>query len=402
MLNETCQHIGGSPMSSKRLKFLGKTAISGVGYTEFSRNSGKTVLQLATEACKNAIEDSGISIEDVDGVLSFSALNDSVSSEAVATALGMRKQNYIVNLNTGGQAPSLLVMMAAAAIESGMAENILVFRALNGRSGKRIGGMQILGDGSQFRDPIGYTGQPAYFAMWARRYMIETGATWEDIAAVPIAQRKYAQLNERAIIKDPLTIEDYLESPYIVEPFRRPDCTPEVDGAVAVLVTSLKNARQMKHAPAVIEGAAYACGPRSGIDMSDDLLWDDYTKNYLHIIADDLWESAGITPKDVDFAEIYDCFSTTVLYGLEALGFVERGGAGEFVRSGETGIDGELPVNTHGGLLCEGYVHGMNTLSEAVLQIQRRGGKRQVKNANIGVVTSGAQVDGSALILRRD
>ena len=389
-------------MKRKRLSFIGKTAISGVGYTEFSKSSGKTVLQLATEACKKAIEDSGISMQDVDGVLSFSALNDSVSSEAVATALGLPKQNYIVNFNTGGQAPSLLVMMAASAIESGMAENVLIFRALNGRSGKRIGGMQVFGDASQFRDPVGYTGQPSYFAMWARRYMIETGATWEDIAAVPIAQRKYAEWNERAIIREPLTLESYLESPYIVEPFRRPDCTTEVDGACAILVTSADNARQMNPDPVIIEGAAYGCGSRSGIDMSDDLLWEDYTKNYLHLIVDDLWESAGITPKDVDFAEIYDCFSTTVLFALEALGFTERGEAGEFVRAGETGLDGQLPVNTHGGLLCEGYLHGMNTIAEAVLQIQGRGGKRQVKNANIGVVTSGAQVDGSALILRRD
>jgi acetyl-CoA acetyltransferase len=389
-------------LTKKRPAFLGNTAVVGVGYTEFTRQSGKSVLELASEACSKAVIDAGLELKDVDGVVSFSVLGDSVPSEAVATALGLPKQNYILNLNIGGQAPAYSVMLAAMAIEAGLADNILVFRALNGRSGKRIGGMQVAGEAAQFRDPIGYIGQPAYGAMWARRYMIETGATIEDIAAVPIAQRKYAMMNERAIIKKPLTFEDYLESPLIADPFRKADCTSEVDGACAMLVTSLKNARQLNHTPAIIEGASYVCGPRSGLDMNDKLLWDDITTNYTSLLAKPLWESAGIGPREVDFAEFYDCFSSAVLFALEGLGFTGRGEAGAFIRAGETGLNGRLPVNTHGGLLCEGYIHGMNTLAEGVLQIQGRGGNRQVPNANIGVVTSGNQADGSALILRRD
>ncbi|MGE7781650.1 thiolase C-terminal domain-containing protein [Peribacillus sp. NPDC097264] len=389
-------------MTKKRLDYLGNTAIVGVGYTEFLRQSGRSVLDLASEACSKAVFDAGMELKDIDGVVSFSVLGDSVPSESVATALGLPKQNYILNLNTGGQAPAYTVMLAAMAIEAGLAENILVFRALNGRSGKRIGGMHVAGEAAQFRDPIGYIGQAAYSAMWARRYMIETGATIEDIAAVPIAQRKYAMLNDRAIIKKLLTFEDYLDSPMIADPFRKVDCTPEVDGACAMLVTSLKNARQLNHTPAVIEGAAYICGSGSGLDMNDSLLWGDLTRNYTSILSKPLFESAGLKPSDVDFAELYDCFSSAVLIALEGLGLVGRGEAGALIRAGETGIDGRLPVNTHGGLLCEGYVHGMNTLAEAVLQIQGRGGDRQVPKANIGVVTSGNQVDGSALLLRRD
>lgn len=389
-------------MTNKRPAFLGKTAIAGVGYTNFSRQSGKSVLALASEACANAVSDAGLELKDVDGVVSYSVLGDSASSESVATALGLPEQNYILNLNIGGQAPAYSVMLAAMAIEAGLAENILVFRALNGRSGKRIGGMQVAGAAAQFRDPIGYIGQPAYSAMWARRYMIETGATIEDLAAVPIAQRQYAMMNDRAIIQKPLTFEDYLESPMIADPFRKADCTSEVDGACAVLVTSLKTARQLNNTPVVIEGAAYIRGTRSGLDMSEHLLWDDISRNYTSLLSNKLWESAGIGPSEVDFAELYDCYSSAVLLALEGLGFTGRGEAGAFVRSGETGLHGRLPVNTHGGLLCEGYVHGMNTLTEAVLQIQGRGGVRQVPKGNIGVVTSGNQVDGSALILRRD
>ena len=389
-------------MTKKRPAFLGNTAIVGVGYTEFTRQSGRSVLDLATEACSKAIFDAGMELKEVDGVISFSVLGDSVASETVATGLGLPKQNYILNLNTGGQAPAYTVMLAALAIEAGLAENVLVFRALNGRSGKRIGGMHVAGDTAQFREPIGYIGQPAYGAMWARRYMIETGATSEDIAAVPIAQRKYAMLNERAIVKKPLTYEDYLESPMIADPFRKVDCTSEVDGACAMLVTSLKNARKLRHTPAVIEGAAYVCGPRSGLDMNDSLLWDDISTNYTNLLSKPLFDSAGLKPNDVDFAELYDCFSSAVIFAMEGLGLVGRGEAGAFIRAGETGLNGRLPVNTHGGLLCEGYVHGMNTVAEAVLQIQGRGGARQVPRANIGVVTSGNQVDGSALLLRRD
>ena len=115
-------------------------------------------------------------------------------------------------------------------------------------------------------------------------------------------------------------------------------------------------------------------GPRSGLDIGDHLLWDDYTRNYTSLLRDDLFGRAGITPGDVQVAEIYDCFTSTVLMGLEGLGLCDRGGAGALVRSGETALDGRLPTNTHGGLLSEGYLHGMNTVAEAVLQVQGRAG----------------------------
>ena len=382
--------------------FLGKTAISGVGYTKFSKNSNKSVLSLATEACTKAIEDSGISIDEVDGIANFSMLGDSVPSQAVATSLAVKKMNFVMDFHQGGQSPCYMVMLAAMAVEAGLAKNILVYRALNGRSGIRVGSTPVSGPAGQYRYPVGYTAYPQYVGMWARRYMIETGATYEDLAAVPIAQRKYAELNERAIIRKPLTLNDYLQSPMIADPFRLVDCTSEIDGACAVLVTSLDRARTLRHTPVVIRGAAYVAGTRSGLDIGDTLLWDDYTRNFSYFLADDLWKSAKMGPEDMDFAEIYDCFSSTVLVTLEGLGFVKTGEAGPFIRSGETALNGKLPVNTHGGLLSEGYLHGMNTVTEAVLQLQGRSGKRQVPKSNACVVTSGAMADGSALVLTRD
>ncbi len=241
-----------------------------------------------------------------------------------------------------------------------------------------------------------------YIAMWARRYMHETGATTEDLASVAIAQRAYATRNERAILRKPLDLETYLDSPMIADPLRAADCTSEVDGACAVLVTSAGRARSLRHPPALIASAAYRAGPRPGLDIGDQLMYSDYTRNFTGLLRDELFGRAGLQQSDVDFAEIYDCFTSTVLFGLEGLGLCERGAAGAFVRSGATGQHGRLPVNTNGGLLAEGYLHGMNTVAEAVLQIQGRGGDRQVPRHEVAVVTSGALVDGSALVLTAD
>lgn len=390
-----------SQPSRRRPSFVGRTAIAGVGLTGFTRRSGRSVLSLAVEACRNAVEDAGLSRSVVDGIVSFSVLNDSVPGQAVATALGLPPLDYVLDLSLGGQAPSFMVMLAAMAVETGVAENVLVYRALNGRSGVRVGSTQFAGPGAQYRYPIGFTAYSQYIAMWARRYMIETGSGYEDLAAVALAQRRYAELNERAAVRKPLTLEDYLAAPFVADPFRVPDCTTEVDGACALLITTLERARDLRNPPAVIQGAAYRIGHRSGLDIGDALLWEDYSRNYTSLLAGDLWSSSGLGPHEVQFAEIYDCFTSTVLFGLEGLGFVGRGEAGDFVRSGATTMEGRLPTNTNGGLLCEGYVHGMNTVAEAALQIQGRAGVRQLRKHDSCVVTSGGMMDGSALVLTR-
>jgi acetyl-CoA acetyltransferase len=379
-----------------------QAAIAGVGYTAFSKKSGRSVLSLATEAARAAADDAGLPRPEVDGVVSFSILNDSVPSEAVATTLALPGLRYVMDFQQGGQSPCFMVQQAAMAVAQGYAENVLVFRALNGRSGVRVGSASLAGGAGQFRYPIGYGAYLMYIAMWARRYMHETGATTEDLASVAIAQRAYAIRNERAILRRPLDLESYLNSPMVADPFRAADCTSEVDGACAVLVTSADRARTLRHPPALIASAAYRAGPRPGLDIGDQLMYGDYTRNFTGLLRDELFGKAGLQPSDVDFAEIYDCFTSTVLFGLEGLGLCERGAAGAFVRSGATGQHGALPVNTNGGLLAEGYLHGMNTVAEAVLQLQGRGGDRQVPRHEVAVVTSGALVDGSALVLTAD
>jgi acetyl-CoA acetyltransferase len=379
-----------------------RAAIAGVGYSPFSRASGRSVLSLATEACRQALDDAGLDSSDVDGVASFSVMNDSVPAQAVATTLAVPSLRFSVDADLGGQAPCYLVWLAAMAVETGRARNVLVYRALNGRSGARVGTMQFSGMGAQFRYPIGYDAYMMYVAMWAQRFLHETAQGEEDLAAVAIAQRTYAEGNERAARRRPLTLEEYLAAPHVVHPFRADDCTVEVDGACAVLVTALDRARDLRRPPAVVASGAYRAGPRPGLDIGDHALWDDYTRNYTSHLREELFAAAGLTAGDVQVAEIYDCFTSTVLIGLEGLGLCERGGSGAFVRSGATALDGALPINTHGGLLSEGYLHGMNSVAEAVLQVQGRGGVRQAPRHEVCAVTSGALMDGSALILTAD
>jgi acetyl-CoA acetyltransferase len=378
-----------------------RAAIAGVGFTELSKASGRSVLALAAEACRAAIADAGLTPHDIDGVVTYQYLGDSVPAQAVAAALGMGDLTHTLDSGLAGQAPCYLVAHAATMVGTGVARNIVVYRALNGRSGQRVGSARTDGPAADLRYAAGLTAYPQTIAMWARRFLIDTGATEADLCAVAMAQRDWATHNERATRRRPLSEADYYASSYVAEPLRAADCTTEVDGACAVVVRSLDEAQDGPHPPVGIEGAAYALGHGGGIDMADVSTWPDLSRNYTSLLAEPLWRSAGLGPGDVDVAALYDCFSSVVLFALEGLGFAERGGAGELVRSGATRPGGSLPVNTNGGLLNEGYLHGMNTVAEAVLQLQGRGGARQVDGAEVGVVTSGALQDGSALVLVR-
>src|SRR3954462_6465491 len=186
-----------------------RAAVAGVGYTDFSRRADVSTLELARSAWPGAIADAGLTAGDVDGVASFMVMHDSVPTQAVATALALPELRYSLDLDLGGQAPCHLVTQAAAAVTTGQARHVVVFRALNGRSGPRVGTMQFHGMGAQFRYPIGYDAYMMYCAMWAQRFLFETGQSSEDLAAVAISQRQYAEQNERAYRRRPLDLETY-------------------------------------------------------------------------------------------------------------------------------------------------------------------------------------------------
>lgn len=378
-----------------------RCAIAGIGCTPYSKRSGVTVLELATEACARAAADAGIDPDEIDGVVSFN-FGDSVPSMAVATALGLSDPQYVVEFSSGGNAANLITLTATAAIEAGLARNVLCFRAMNGRSGFRLGGgRQLAAHGvTQFTAPYGWITYPQAMAMWCRRHMIRYGTTREQLGAVATAFRDNAVLNDRAMLRTPLSMHDYLNARPIVDPFGLYDICLESDGACAVLVTSAERARDLRHRPVYITGGAYGGGRQQGEDLFDAIRWPELSENYSRYIAADLWRSAGLGPSDVDVAEIYDCFTYSVLMQLEGLGFCAEGEGGPFVASGALRRDGALPTNTHGGLLSEAYIHGFNHVYEAVEQLRGNAGARQVPGARVALTTAGAMTCGSAMLLR--
>jgi acetyl-CoA acetyltransferase len=379
-----------------------KYAIAGIGYTRYSRDSGTTVLALALEACRNAVADAGLAFEEVDGVVSYH-MGDSVPAMAVATGLGLPAAHYAVDFCAGGNAANLVVQAAAQAIEAGLATNVLCYRAMNGRSGYRLGGSRDVNAAgfTQFTAPYGWMTYPQAMAMWCRRHMVKYGTTSAELGTIAVTCRRHATLNERAMMRKPITLEDHQAAPVIVEPFRLLDICLETDGGCAVLVTSSGRARNFRHQPVYIMGAAYGGGPNQGDDLFDAIRWPDHAHNYSKYIAHDLWKSAGVTPQDVDVALIYDCFTHSVIMQLEGFGFCPEGEGGRFVQGGRIDLGGELPLNTHGGLLSEAYIHGLNHVVEAVEQLRGQAGARQVKDAEIALTTAGAMTVGSALVLRR-
>jgi len=387
-------------------------AIVGVGHTEYSMNSGRTVPSMAVEACSKAMQDAELGVDDVDGVLCFNAEEavaglgySAVSAESVATSLALKEVNYSCEWYSGGTAPSVLVELAELLVRSGKCKAVLVFRSMNGRSGSRLGGSgwDNMAFGMwQHRMPYGYLTYPQTMAMWCRRHMVEYGTTAEQLGSVAINQRSNAIHNERAMHRKPVTMDDYLSSRMICDPLRLYDMCLETDGACALLVSSSDRALDCPKQPVYIKASAWVGSKEVGSDWADFFLRNDMTENFTVSLGKKLYKQAGLTPKDIDVAEIYDCFTHTVLMGLEGLGFCKKGEGGPFAASGAIALDGEIPVNTNGGMLSEGYIHGMNVIAEAVSQLRGDGGRTQVANAKNAIVTSGAWTEGGGLILSNE
>ena len=382
--------------------FRNRAAIVGVGYTPFSRDSGQTTLTLAVDAITAALADAGLDRREVDGFSTYAVRNDSTWPFEVAQALGVSENlRYYLNQSGGGSLSHTVVAEAAMACIMGFADYVVCYRALNGRSGYRMGAAgraPVAGGEDQYLVPLGYTSPAQRYAMVARAHMARYGTTEAQLGAVSVTQRSHAVHNERALFRTPITLDDYLASRWIAEPLRLLDCCLETDGACAVVVTSAERARDLPRPPALIAGAVW--GPGHLVASGP---WTDLTESGARYAAPRLFERAGLAPADVDVAELYDCFTPTVLLQLEDYGFCAKGEGGPFVESGAVALGGSLPVNTHGGFLNEGYVHGMNTLAEAVAQIRGTAGPRQVEGARVALSTGAdGMVSGhtSALLLQ--
>jgi len=378
-----------------------KAAIVGVGFTEFSKNSGVSTLALALRAVSNALGDAGLTQQDVDGVACH-RVGDSVQAVVVAQSLGIQDLHFHYDLWGGGSASAGVIGAAAMAVATGQAETVVCWRAINARSEYRMGGTGRADPDTvefQYQAPYGLSTPPQQFAMYSRAYMHATDTTAEHLGHVAIRQREHALRSERAMMRRPLSMEEYLASRWIVEPLRLYDCCLETDAAVALVVTTPERARDLKQHPVLVAGASYGSGHTLYSNDKGDLV-----PTAAAAMSQRLYAAAGVGPGDIDVAELYDAFTPLVLMQLEDYGFCKRGEAKELVASGGTRLGGSLPVNTHGGHLSEGYVHGLNHVAEAVAQLRGTCGERQVEGAEVALSTAQpGYVSGStsAVVLRR-
>jgi acetyl-CoA acetyltransferase len=389
----------------------GTAAITGIGHTEYSTNSGRTEWQLAIEAVTAALTDAGLTARDVDGVIRYSA--DEVNEAMVSEALGFDLR-YHSQVGFGGQSAAAVVGHAAAAIAAGLASVVVCYRALNGRSGTRYGRAERridAGAGRQavvaagrmapqgaFAGPYGLLAPGQVMAMWAERYAYEAGIGRDELGTalgtIAVTQRWFAHRNPDAIMRDKsLDLDAYFASRFISEPLRLFDFCLETDGAAAIVVAHPDIAWRGPQPPAWVLASQQALREESMEVYTELGNGPDHRRR-----AAELFAAAGVQPSDVRVAALYDASTIMVLLSLEGYGFVEPNSAWCHLRDHGMGLGAPLAVNTAGGHLSEGYVHGFNHLLEAVRQI-RGTSPNQVAEAD--VVLMGA-AGASGVILGRE
>lgn len=360
----------------------------GVGYTPYAKDSGVSTLALALRAIAAAVEDAGLTVADIDG-LSTHRVGDSVQAAVVGQALGVRDPKYVSDQFGGGSMSHATVGQAALAVTAGVAETVVCWRAINARSEFRMGGTGRPPPDVvefQYQVPYGYATPPQQFAVMARAYLERFGLGREALGQVAVRQRGYAAANERAVMRTPFTMEEYLAARWIVEPLCLLDCCLETDAAVAVVVTTPERARHLRQTPVLVSGAVWGGGHTLFSNHRGD-----FTVSAAAEAAPRLWGMAGVGPEDVDVACLYDAFTPLVLVQLEDYGFCAKGEAAGFY------AETVLPINPHGGHLSEGYVHGLNHVAAAVGAL-RDGADVALSTGQPGYVAGSS----SALVLRAD
>lgn len=355
-----------------------KAVIAGIGQTDFSKNSGRTELHLACEAIKLALDDAGLAPADIDGMSTFTIDNN--EDVDIVRSMGIKNLRFSSRAPHGGGGSMATIAHGMAAVEAGLSDTFVCFRAMNERSEARFGTAHMTpnsnstGSGSGFLEwsmPYGAMTPAAWTGVQAQRYMERYGLTNADFAPISVQLRKNAATNPLAwFYEKPITTLDHQNSRWIVNPiFRLLDCCQESDGGVALVITTEERARDLRQKPARIAHATQAVPFET--ETVTNFYHSDLTvfDSGVHC-GQELFGRTGLTPKDIQVGMLYDHFTIAVFWHLEAMGFCKPGEAADFVKDGHLALDGTIPLSPNGGLIGEAYIHGMNLVTEAVRQIR--------------------------------
>jgi acetyl-CoA acetyltransferase/uncharacterized OB-fold protein len=389
-------------------KFERRVALTGIGMSEVGRRLMRAPLALAVEACLAAVADAGLELSDIDGLSTYpgSGIASGHSEGGVTAleeALRIRPTWHNGGPETSGQTGSVVTAMLAVA--AGLCRHVLCFRTVWEathteliRRGRIHESRARIGGDMQWRMPFGAMSAANWIGMNASQYFHRFGGGRETLGWIALNARANAGRNPAAIYRDPLTMDDYLSARMITTPFGLYDCDVPCDGSVAVIVSAVDAARDLRRAPVLVEAV--------GTQITERVSWDQGTVTHEPQVfgpAAHLWSRTDLRPADVDVAELYDGFTFNCLSWLEGLGFCGVGEAPEFLDGGaRIALDGVIPLNTHGGQLSAGRTHGYGFLHEAVVQLRGDGGERQVSDAEVAVVSAGGGVPGGCLLLTTD
>lgn len=376
-----------------------RLAIVGVGQTEYLRSHKSGLEALVVEASRHAIADSGLRPDEIDGIV---LPVGQPAADLVMAGCGITKRAYTaINAYIPGAGPVAALIEAQMAIDAGRARAVLIaYGTKTSVPGGPYGYHAEDPLKADLEMPVGYYGQPLYFAVMAQRYKHEFGLVPEQLGSLAVAQREWSSRTPGSQRQDRISMEDYLAAPMIAEPLRNLDCCLISDGAAAYVVTSLECARDLDTTPVVVAGVAAGSNPWTLTEMFTQ------SPRFLDIGPGDAgrraFQAAGVTTGDVDFAQIYDCFTLSIILQIESLGFCRRGEGAGFLANGRTAPGGALPINTDGGHLAHAYIPGITHVLEGVRQIRGERGEAQISGAEVGLVSTFAGPDHASLILTTD
>lgn len=382
-----------------------QVVVAGVGYGEVGRDTGKSEGHLTLQAALAAIDDAGLTPADVDGVVGYpdrvSSVFEGPTVTYVQRALGLTESHYWQALGWGPAQLSALVT-GVYAIASGGANVVVCYRG-HLRQEQRFyvsgqgPGAAVAPNDQAFKSPYGAPAGGPRWALWAQRFLHDTGQREEHMGAVVRTCRTNGQLNPMSVWQGhPISLDDYFASPYVSTPLRLVDCDYPIDGAVALVLARADRSKDLRHCPVFVNSLGHSTGPDPEWDQ-----WPDLSVMATRNTARQLWERSDLKPSDVDVAEVYDGFSFLTLAWLEDLGLCGRGESGDFVLSGKADLGGTLPICTDGGQLGMGRLHGFGKVAEATLQLRGQCGVRQVPDAQVAIASTGGGTLASALLLTK-